>query len=287
MALMLRATGPGGCCDCAQQVDPCGCSGCDMQCRGVAGLAELCGFSEFTSPSVPPKKYRQMDDGGTHTELSYTIAGCSTGSPGTASTTYGGQALYDRLTCAFTSSLNANGNPISPPTAIGASECAYSRTGSSTARQVTGTGDCCTRLPSGYRTASGTRTTTLSREDTEEDAIERISGAKDTWPIVTCKDYPSWRSTRGPGQFSFGYGAAQVRARVGTKPNTAYTVTIHLAERPIGVGGDYIEFGRQLQANVLTDEDPATENWSDWLDVPHEDGLQIIASRCEVVEGAT
>jgi hypothetical protein len=55
----------GVCCTCAEKAaDPCLCAGSicipvGLECRTRDGLAELCGYSEYTSPSVPPRKFRR------------------------------------------------------------------------------------------------------------------------------------------------------------------------------------------------------------------------------------
>jgi hypothetical protein len=58
--LRIRGSDTASCCSCSEQVG-CDCSAlpCGTECRHKGAIATLCGFSEFTSPSNPPKKYRQ------------------------------------------------------------------------------------------------------------------------------------------------------------------------------------------------------------------------------------
>ena len=53
----------GSCCACEQRVEPCGecaaaCPGVDSRTRG--GVAGLCGWAEYTTPSTPPRIYRRI-----------------------------------------------------------------------------------------------------------------------------------------------------------------------------------------------------------------------------------
>lgn len=54
---------PGACCDCESMTSPCDCIQleCNFQCQSKTGVATLCGWPEFGTPSSPPKKYRKRD----------------------------------------------------------------------------------------------------------------------------------------------------------------------------------------------------------------------------------
>jgi hypothetical protein len=56
-----------GCCDCKLP--------CNLECRSKGGLAELCGFEEFTDPSTPPKRYRRKTLAGEVTVCTWTRLG--------------------------------------------------------------------------------------------------------------------------------------------------------------------------------------------------------------------
>lgn len=56
-----------GCCDCR---------GCGLECRSKSGTATLCGFSEFTNPSTPPRKYRRKTITGKVTQCDWPAEGC-------------------------------------------------------------------------------------------------------------------------------------------------------------------------------------------------------------------
>jgi hypothetical protein len=68
VAFKLKILGSLGCCDCADTPsEGCDCTeNCSLVCRvsGDEVFATLCGFSEFTEPSVPPKKYRRRTTSG-------------------------------------------------------------------------------------------------------------------------------------------------------------------------------------------------------------------------------
>lgn len=68
MAKWLKiAAAPGTCCDCEKMTGPCDCIQlqCTFSCQSKAGIATLCGWSEYGTPSTPPKKYRKRDVQGT------------------------------------------------------------------------------------------------------------------------------------------------------------------------------------------------------------------------------
>jgi hypothetical protein len=64
--LLQKALGSSSCCNCNQQVD-CSCViACSLSHRVKAGTATLVGFSEYISPSTPPKKFLRKEFTGTY-----------------------------------------------------------------------------------------------------------------------------------------------------------------------------------------------------------------------------
>jgi hypothetical protein len=76
-----------------------------ISCKERGGTAELCGFSEFTTPSDPPKKYRQYGAAGTLCDDDKVYApdrslSCSLGSVANSSLeTFSGVHSFDPVTC--------------------------------------------------------------------------------------------------------------------------------------------------------------------------------------------
>lgn len=81
MAYYLKPRGVStGCCECSQHNNcECGGAACGIQCRSKADNAELCGYAEFGTPSVPPRKFRKKRILGTIYSAQWSVAGCPDG----------------------------------------------------------------------------------------------------------------------------------------------------------------------------------------------------------------
>lgn len=66
----ITATTPTTCACCG------GGSNCGLECQFKAGFAELCGYSEFTEPSLPPKKYKRKTITGSMVKCVYARNNC-------------------------------------------------------------------------------------------------------------------------------------------------------------------------------------------------------------------
>lgn len=132
---------------------------------------------------------------------------------------------------------------------------------------------------------TGERSFVLSDEDTEDDAMTRVMAGAE-WIVSplpdSCTDITSFVTQRTTG-FSFAFRRVQVQAMLTAPlPDATYRITFRYGERPEGVGGPFLYLGREDEVTVATDSDPATEEWSEYIDVPWERGLEISLMGCRV-----
>jgi YD repeat-containing protein len=175
------------------------------------GTAKLCGFSEYTSPSTPPKKYRTETLTGHENDTDYGSPGCG-GTLGNSSTrTYSGSCQYSSVDCSTTTtekmvfSLNG-GSPTTTNFTCGGvfihgncGDLPYNASQTQTVNTLinsSGCNLCVTGSP--WRHQDAFVTTTLSDEDTEDDAIKRAT-------VTDGTSSTSSRTCRGAGQFSFSF----------------------------------------------------------------------------------
>lgn len=188
-----------------------------LECRTRGGTAALCGVSEYTSPSSPPKKYRNesLDTSAAICNLNWDGSfGACAGSPSSLNSQlqqYAGQVQYNASTCGVvntqvlkfcnqvlatpacpscTPSGNAGGFSSAPFVLRGGvGFCGAIVSSVSPTTIVYGfDGSCCFLVgpPADYRKYNGTCTAVLSDEDAESDAITRLlAGAGGTWSSYT------------------------------------------------------------------------------------------------------
>jgi len=202
-------------------------------CRNRAGTATLCGFSEFTTPSTPPKKYKTNTNSGKiliciHGEPDCTVAIGTTDSYDydnaetwqydvsncTVNTSHYTHYVIDGpdLTCVWSNTgtphvevngVGAIGDPeeIHPGYTIFRSPTVYN--------YVPNTSYCQQIFP--YNLSfSGEQFQTLSNEDTEEDAIERVFPDPDSgWSAFQSPEgegcCTTSRQLRAPDSFSLSF----------------------------------------------------------------------------------
>lgn len=187
----MSATLVGCGCGCEPSLDPCLCAGVisiQTFCATRSGSYALCGYDEYTTPSVPPKRYLRKNFGGKNTVKQYTGPGCS--GPllaGTCIVSPSGSNHY-APTSAGCGTVNVGGSAnvqggastgTVPVTSItnafcafdcGAKESTMTRTTLTIRATLMGGGTAC----SGTCEAGGdSMTETLSSEDTEQNAIDR------------------------------------------------------------------------------------------------------------------
>jgi hypothetical protein len=286
----------------------CGCCGVGtavLACRTRSGSATLCGFDEYTSPSVPPLKYRKKTfSGGIQYCQRNGGAACLAPNNGAETWSYSGFCQYDPATCTlstasaiYTKDTNyvpgtcGPGGTITHPawtTCSIPSKLDAFDSGSATValtpttRTITGTGLCATVGGGFGYIATGTSTETLSDLDTDEDAINRAAAAWSGWtntgdgtggtcvPSTCCKASIQIRTT-----FTFTYQAAQFRATLsGLAALTTYILSVSIYRRLIGVTDWAL-----LQTNNYGFVSDGAGNYQMQDDVPNLEGYETYADR--------
>jgi hypothetical protein len=275
----------GRCCSCEELDDPCHCTEpISLACRHVAGsytlaialscstrtgTATLCGHSEFTTPSTPPRKFRRKAASGTIVQCLHSDASCV--SPAASSRyVYAGTCDYDSTTCATANSLSVtqyNGassctaNTFVSTTALGcdfgdgttaSANCNRDTVVSSTNITVTCTAACCPGA--GNLIETGGRTISLSNEDTEAQARTRSSPS--AWSAFTaCGGLPcceAYATDRGAGVFTLSYQDARLKTDYsGLGAGMSFALSVEVDYVPIG-GGTLADF-TTLQAALVAD----------------------------------
>jgi hypothetical protein len=129
----------------------------------------------------------------------------------------------------------------------------------------------------------GTRSWSLSAEDTEDDAIARAI-ADHEWSPCAPEDaghLTAFITLRLAGQFEFSFRSVQVRANVGSVvnpiiPGQTYKVTIGFYNRILGTSGPFIFFG--IQEVTFVAEFP--QDVTPWVDVPNQAGFETKGVTC-------
>lgn len=291
MPAYLRATnGAGGCCACSQQVG-CNCGSFPLQCRSASGTASLCGFSEFATPSNPPKKYRRVDLSGTIKLTGLAAGGFPCGifpsGAGGYSWVLAGGCTYHVATCELTTSGTLTTGPGL------CNNCSHGRpNGTSAVCDVNPPADM--GLPSILSVTktskvftpvdcwSGSGSLVLSVEDTEEDAAGRAAGNPTTWVVApTCAGLSSFALTRAPATFEFAFRKVQVRARVdGLVVGQTYDLKFRFGEKPVGAPGEFLDLGANETISVTVEEGDV---WTPWVDFPTVAGMEYVCLGCEIV----
>jgi hypothetical protein len=254
-----------------------------VSCKLQGGTATLIGFSEFASPSSPPKKYLHYAMSGTITASFYATGDCSGSITGTESTTLSGTAVYDLVTGGLTDTTNAHvvdtpgsTTDTSPATKVStcpASDCRFTWTCSATNARADNNGSACCNLAGNNETNSGSFTHALTVEDSEENAIARLEASFADWSTITggsigtgCSS--SW-AIRTTG-FSFAYSKARVFITgSGYSDTWAYTMIFDLMERDAGSSDPFTKVG-EISVDL-----PTTSGAIDtYFDVPQSRGKE-------------
>lgn len=210
----------------------CGSGGFQYQCRSREGTATLCGYPEYTTPSTPPKKYRQKTFGGSL--FAEIISTCDGGGTilRTHQSAFSGVNTYNAATCVATK------GSVSTGTAAGHSGFddinvfsfadnyvtidgghgveTYTRTSKSVVYTPgTGCPQVCGTCCASRQTSCDAATETLAQEDTEEAAMARAEADWSEWGAGGCC---TSKQPRGAGVFTFGFTEAEYRIRVKGEP---------------------------------------------------------------------
>jgi hypothetical protein len=285
-----------------------------MSCRTRGGTASLIGFSEFASPSTPPKKYRIKTWTGRHDRCNYsTQANCNAGTPiqGSDASIRTLVCTYNKTTGALTStgSIVTNQNlGVCPATTVistiydcsldflGGNQNTDNFTYTVTQTQINETGipGCTFHGVVWTKDPVSTLQEQLTDEDTETDAISRLlAGAGGTWsswtvtgngsggtciPSSCCLSRYEQRTTG----FGFVYQEAQFQInQTGLVANTPYNVSVDLWRRAFGTGS--FAFWKTITVAGTTDSSGVL--FIDQQSVPIDVGFETYAATAHITEG--
>lgn len=304
----------GNCCGCSERVDPCLCGLCAegseittavLQCRRRGGIATLCGFSEFTSPSAPPKKYRENTIQEDWYWCTYPSAGCSSATTATFVLESSGKAVYDAVSCNLTTITAFNrtaglvqsacGKPSSN-NSFQTSRASFDEnfmiaTTTRTSRVLVPRPPCFQFGTSAWVSASGGGREDLSVEDTEEDAIARLlagpGGEWGEWADVgdglgsTCVAAVCCQAhyyDRGSG-FSFAYAEAEWRVKPEGQPLEAgcYDARVDYYRRVAGSSDPWEVFAFESFQITVDAEGVVTASSAGEKTVPNDAGWETYA----------
>lgn len=259
-----------------------------VNCKTRGGTASLCGYSEYTDPSTPPKKYRKRTLSGTAVGRIFDTAGCSDLNC-TATDTWSGDCTYDSENCAIVENgtfvRSATGGDCgtgfsSPACDIGDPFFGDSEVLTATTRQIISDLACYAIAGGKYfrRPSQSSRTETLSVEDTDDDAITRLLASANFSNYVAavncvssecCLAEYEQRTT----EFNFTYTEANYQMTLSNlSPESEYCVIVDIWRAPYG-SANYAPFETR-EYSVTTD---ANGFWEDYDEIlPDGPGFQWI-----------
>lgn len=247
-------------CDCADQTDACTCDSVTaaLDCSNRGGSTCLIGFAPFAAPFN--KRYRRLTKGGIYVENIFGGA-CPPDGGFLGQNVYQlrGSCGYDRVTgdfstnatlkvrlyTGFTSEDSDCSSSLNFGGCAGATTTHTSKVGFLVDTLCFGTG------PIYGQCVSDNQTVSLSEEDTEGDAIDRLlRGAN--WsgraPASSCGSI--WTELNSSLCFTYILGRFGVTAS-GMRPDHAYTLTLDIYQRSVGVG--VYRYIGQLSTTVFSD----------------------------------
>ena len=230
----------------------------NVDCRTIGGTASMCGFTEYTSPSTPPKYYLIETLSGSDTICGWfnPDTTCSAAQPNVVTAhDFTGAITYNAANCSYVNTKSratgttgaTSGTPCvhiatSGSTALGpgffgftVSVCAYSDITTQTRNDRTYDGVCCpVGAPASGRTVTGTVSSQLSNEDTDANAIARLLASSNysAWANLSVPSCSSNYQARSSNSFT--YQEAQYRANVSAANTHAYTLMAELWRAPSG-----------------------------------------------------
>lgn len=250
--------------------------------RSKSGSATLCGFEEYTSPSVPPKKYRTQTAAGTY----FKCQSDGSGSKRTITGTY----VYNSSTCATTNTQNEEqwggpnpgdcttgpfvSNTTLPNNFDGITLDVPHATIATTATQTSWTGP---GPVGGGVTETGVLSKALTDEDLDSDAVARanVSLGFDNVPAQIASDGPG----RAAGIFTFNYVYVEWQAEArGLVPGDNYSALATYGRRATGTTDPFVVFASDsinFTASGGTEVTP-------WTPIPSEEGFDTNVISVEI-----
>lgn len=220
--------------------------------RRRSGTATLCGVSEFSSPSSPPKKYQTQTLSGNVAGCSYNAMCATPGANGGFAYKWSGTYKFDPATCAITNTSIEQFFPsdgvsfcgaAASPTVTTPMSSPFQPSNIDTASEVTTPTTDSWNYPGtcslSNQRLNGSAVATLTDPDTDLAAIARLQATTPWVGFGTCPTPPtcclaSWQ-LRTTG-FSFDYGDAQFRiAASGLLASQLYCAAVDIFRRPWGV----------------------------------------------------
>jgi hypothetical protein len=296
----------------ATTADACPCCGfgpwesADLDCRNRGGTATLCGFSEYASPSTPPKKYRTQIISGSLNYCGYTNSSCTVvnGFSGLRIFEFTGSYLYNEGNCAESNTQTENFYRYTPD---GTATCApgppfessqtrpraftpsttvnTNRTTGKTSDVWVGTNVCGTSND----IVTGEARADLTVEDTEADAITRLNstlswsswtrvgdGSGGTCVASSCCRAEHEQRTSG---FSFNWREAEFRVvKSGLNASSVYEIEVEIFRRAYNVG-NYVLY----DTIAFTDStDGAGELETAGMQVPNDANTQSYSASARI-----
>ncbi len=232
-----------------------------VQYRTKGGTANVCGYSEYTTPSTPPKKYRLLTLSGAQDfqHFPFGVTDCSGAPDCRVNFAYSGTCTYDSSTCVVANSggqyvisrsigacIGIAPDGTYPTCSIGSASVLLGDVEvlTKTTRQITCPGFPCydSGLESASRTVSDKKET-LSVEDTDSDAITRLmaassyTGYSTAVAIGDAKSQYQQRTTT----FNFTYQYAQyLLTKSGLTPSTLYNGSATIFRRLWGSSDPWV-----------------------------------------------
>jgi hypothetical protein len=247
--LLYRIKGCG--CDCATMPAdpcvPCNSGAYQIQCRTRSGSTTLCGYSEFTSPSLPPKKYLLKTHSGRIAGTVFEGSGCGGTHELDAFVNVAGSSQYTPVgtggpdSCVLAINLTATGDDGSgSQTAIDWTPCNWNNQISNwgawsglcgvvsetrTQRIYRNLPESCDAGVSYSKIGLADQAIEqLTMEHTEEAAMALSTAPWGAWG--SCLSACTSKSVRGPGVFTLNFTEAQYRIRVAGAPGTLVHVEL-------------------------------------------------------------
>jgi hypothetical protein len=230
------------------------CPGCcgelgrfQIQCRSRSGNTTLCGYSEFTSPSLPPKKYLKKTHSGRIAGTVYQGSGCGGTHELDAFVNVAGSSQYTPVgsggpdSCVLAINLTATGDDGSgSQTAIDWNPCNWNNQISNwgawsglcgvvsetrTQRIYRNLPESCDAGVSYSKIGLADQAIEqLATEHTEEAAMALSTAEWGPWG--PCSNACTAKSQRGPGVFTFNFTESEYRIRVAGVPGSLINIEL-------------------------------------------------------------